>query len=145
MKPRLSLVTLGVADLTRARAYYEALGLVAGPMSGDGVVFFDMDGIILALYGRDALAAQKEAGVTPILRGLSVEGKRPPRADMAVLSGAEPVGTVSSGNFSPVLQHGIAMAFLDPSIEIGATVQLDARGTLVDATVVEMPFITKAS
>ena len=95
--------------------------------------------------GRDALAAQKDAGVTPILRGLSVEGKRPPRADMTVLSGAEPVGTVSSGNFSPVLQHGIAMAFLDPSIEIGATVQLDARGTLVDATVVEMPFITKAS
>lgn len=94
--------------------------------------------------GRDSLEAQKAAGVTPVLRGISVEGKRPPRAEMAVVIDGQQVGKVSSGNFSPVLQHGIAMAFLDPSIEVGATVQLDARGTLLDATIVEMPFVTRA-
>ena len=57
MKLRLSLVTLGVADVARARAFYEALGLAAGAMSDENVVFFDMDGVILALYGREALAA----------------------------------------------------------------------------------------
>ncbi len=57
MKLRLSLVTLGVADIARARAFYEALGLEAGAMSNESVVFFDMDGVILALYGREALAA----------------------------------------------------------------------------------------
>jgi catechol 2,3-dioxygenase-like lactoylglutathione lyase family enzyme len=62
MKPRLSLVTLGVADLARARAFYETLGLSPGPMSGEAVVFYDMDGVILALYGRAALAA--DAGMT---------------------------------------------------------------------------------
>ena len=67
MKLRLSLVTLGVADVARARAFYEALGLRAGPMSEDAVVFFDMNGVILALYGRDALAA--DAGVAPVAAG----------------------------------------------------------------------------
>ncbi|MDK9695605.1 MAG: VOC family protein [Siculibacillus sp.] len=61
MKPRLSLVTLGVVDIARARGFYEALGLLPGSMSNDHVVFYDMDGIILALYGRGALAA--DAGV----------------------------------------------------------------------------------
>jgi len=95
--------------------------------------------------GREALAAQKEAGVTPVLRGLSVEGKRPPRADMDVLRDGVSVGTVSSGNYSPVLDHGIAMAFVLPELQIGDEVELDARGTMLAATVVEMPFVTKAT
>jgi aminomethyltransferase len=60
------------------------------------------------------------------------------------MSGEQRVGTVSSGNFSPMLEHGIALAFLDPGIEVGADVALDARGTLLTAKVVDLPFITKA-
>ena len=60
MSARLTLVTLGVADIARARAFYVALGLPVGAPSNDHVVFFDMDGVILALYGRDALAADAE-------------------------------------------------------------------------------------
>lgn len=56
MRLRLSLVTLGVADLARSRAFYAALGLEPGPASNEAVVFYDMDGVILALYGRTALA-----------------------------------------------------------------------------------------
>lgn len=92
--------------------------------------------------GREALAAQKEAGVSPVLRALSVEGKRPPRADMAVLRDGEKVGTVSSGNFSPMLGHGIALAFVDPSVVVGDPVQLEARGSTLDASVVDTPFVT---
>ncbi|MCE1234916.1 MAG: VOC family protein [Hyphomicrobiales bacterium] len=62
MTIRLSLVTLGVADVARATAFYGAMGLARGPMSNDHVTFFDMDGVILALYGRAALAA--DAGVS---------------------------------------------------------------------------------
>ncbi|HKY14298.1 MAG TPA: glycine cleavage system aminomethyltransferase GcvT, partial [Microthrixaceae bacterium] len=72
-----------------------------------------------AFRGRDALAAQREAGVRPVLRGLAVEGRRPPRADQRVLRGGDDVGWVSSGNFSPMLEHGIALAFLEPMIAIG--------------------------
>jgi len=62
MPLRLSLVTLGVADLDRSRAFYRALGLEPGAASNDHVAFFDMNGVILALYGRTALAA--DAGVS---------------------------------------------------------------------------------
>ncbi|MFN3623494.1 MAG: VOC family protein [Hyphomicrobium sp.] len=52
----LSLVTLGVADLGRARAFYTAMGLAIAPQSTDEVAFFQMPGCVLALYPRTALA-----------------------------------------------------------------------------------------
>lgn len=56
MKLRLTLVTLGVADVARSTAFYEALGLSRSAAGNDAVTFFDMDGIVLGLYGREALA-----------------------------------------------------------------------------------------
>jgi hypothetical protein len=56
MEPRLSLVTLGVVDVARARTFYEALGFRAGKASQDSVTFFDAGGVVLALYGRASLA-----------------------------------------------------------------------------------------
>ncbi len=53
---RLSLVTLGVADVAASRAFYEGLGLQAAGTDSPGVAFFDMNGTILALFGREALA-----------------------------------------------------------------------------------------
>ncbi len=59
---RLSLITLGVADVARARAFYEALGLKAAAFDSADVAFFDMNGVILGVFGRDALA--DDANVT---------------------------------------------------------------------------------
>jgi catechol 2,3-dioxygenase-like lactoylglutathione lyase family enzyme len=55
MEQRISLITLGVADLVRARAFYEALGWHTGAAPGDDVVFFQAGGMILGLWSRDAL------------------------------------------------------------------------------------------
>ena len=55
MDQRLSLVTLGVADLARAKAFYEALGW-RGQQPTDDVVFFQAGGMIVALWGREQLA-----------------------------------------------------------------------------------------
>ena len=93
--------------------------------------------------GRDALAAERERGVTRLLRGIATEGRRPPRADCNVLHAGAVVGTVSSGNFSPVLGHGIAMAFLPPSLADGAEVTIDVRGTELPGRLVPLPFVTK--
>lgn len=93
--------------------------------------------------GRDALLAQKEAGVTPLLAALSVPGRRPPRADQRVQRDGVDVGYVTSGNFSPVLDHGIALAYLDADIAVGAQVQIESRGALLDAEVVPPPFVAK--
>lgn len=57
MEQRLSLITLGVADIARSRRFYEGLGWTASRTGNDSVVFFQLNGIVLALYGREALAA----------------------------------------------------------------------------------------
>jgi catechol 2,3-dioxygenase-like lactoylglutathione lyase family enzyme len=56
MQQRVSVITLGVGDLTRARSFYEALGWETGAAPGDDVVFFQAGGSVLALWGRDQLA-----------------------------------------------------------------------------------------
>ncbi len=56
MDQRVSLVTLGVADLARARAFYEALGWVTRAEPGDDVVFFQAGAMIVALWSREKLA-----------------------------------------------------------------------------------------
>ena len=57
MEQRLSLVTLGVEDLARSRSFYEAIGWRASAIGGEEVVFFQMGGMVLALWSRAALAA----------------------------------------------------------------------------------------
>ncbi len=62
MDQRLSLVTLGVSDLARSRAFYEALGWTTGAGPDDDVVFFQAGGMVVALWDRARLA--EDSGVT---------------------------------------------------------------------------------
>lgn len=61
MEQRVSLVTLGVRDLARARAFYEALGWTTRAEPGDDVVFFQAGGMVVALWDRARLA--EDSGV----------------------------------------------------------------------------------
>ena len=61
MEQRVSLITLGVRDLPRARRFYEALGWTTGAGPNDDVVFFQAGGMILALWDRARLA--EDSGV----------------------------------------------------------------------------------
>jgi catechol 2,3-dioxygenase-like lactoylglutathione lyase family enzyme len=61
MEPRLSIVTLGVADLARARAFYtQVLGWKPAPASGGDIVFFQAGGVVLGLYPRALLAREAQ-------------------------------------------------------------------------------------
>jgi aminomethyltransferase len=93
--------------------------------------------------GRAALEAERDRGVARRLRGLLVDGRRPPRAGCPVLIDGRPVGEVTSGNFSPVLGRSIALAFLPPGVEDGAAVQIDVRGNLMEAVVTKPPFVAR--
>ncbi len=62
MEQRVSLVTLGVTDLARARAFYEGLGWTTRAEPGDDVVFFQAGGMVEALWDRANLA--EDSGVT---------------------------------------------------------------------------------
>jgi aminomethyltransferase len=94
--------------------------------------------------GYGPLAAERERGVTRLLRGLEVEGRRPPRADCPVLVDGEVAGVVTSGNVSPTLRRGIALAFLPPDVGEGAEVVVDIRGVHAPARVVPTPFYRPA-
>ena len=56
MPERVNIVTLGVADVAKARAFYERLGWRASTASQSSITFFQGNGTVLALFGRDALA-----------------------------------------------------------------------------------------
>jgi aminomethyltransferase len=93
--------------------------------------------------GRAPLEAEKARGISRRLRGLTTEGRRPPRAEQTVVRDGQPAGVVTSGNFSPELGHGIALAFVPPDVEVGDQLAIDVRGTEVPAQVVKPPFVTK--
>lgn len=91
--------------------------------------------------GRAALVAERERGVGRELRGLSVAGRQPPRAGYDVVRSGRVLGTVTSGNFSPTLGHGIALALLPPGLPDGQELSIDARGQRLPARVVPLPFV----
>jgi aminomethyltransferase len=133
---------LGARDTLRLEAGFPLHGHELGPgitplQAGLGwVVAWDKGDF----RGRAPLAAERERGVTRRLRGLEVEGRRPPRADQTVLAGGEAIGHVTSGNYSPTLERGIALAFLSAEVDEKSEVAIDVRGTEVPARVVPLPF-----
>jgi glycine cleavage system T protein (aminomethyltransferase) len=95
--------------------------------------------------GRAALEAERERGVSRRLRGVLMAGRQPPREGYPVLVDGKPAGEVTSGNFSPMLERGIALAFLPPDVGPGAAVEVDLRGRPAPAEVVKLPFLGKRS
>ena len=92
--------------------------------------------------GREALEAERAAGVARRLRGVLLDGRRPPRAGQVVCRGDRPVGRVTSGNFSPVLGRGIALAFVDPALGPGEPVEVALSSGPAPGQLVALPFVT---
>jgi aminomethyltransferase len=90
--------------------------------------------------GREPLAAERERGPARLLKGLLAEGRRPPRAGDVVRLNGGTTGAVTSGNFSPVLERGVALALLPPDTAEGDAVEVEVRGAAVAAAVVRPPF-----
>ena len=93
--------------------------------------------------GRDALLKQRDSGVGRHLIGITTAGRRPPRDGCDVLVGDSIIGKTTSGNFSPILEHGVAIALVNSQLVVGSVVAIDVRGTRLDGVVVKLPFIAK--
>lgn len=94
--------------------------------------------------GREALAAQKAAGVPRRLVGFVLDGRGVPRAGYRLTTpeGA-PLGEVTSGSLSPVLQRGIGLGLVpnDPAHTApGTSLGVEVRGRILPATVRKPPF-----
>lgn len=92
-------------------------------------------------WGAAALRAQREAKSGPLLRGLKAAGRGIPRPHMRVQVAGVDVGEVTSGTFSPTLGTGIALALLDRSVTVGATVDVVVRDRLEPFEVIRPPFV----
>jgi aminomethyltransferase len=138
---------LGARDTLRLEAglplHGHELGLGITPLQAglSWVVRFDKGDF----RGRAPLLAEQERGVARRLRGLVLDGRQIPRSGYAVTVGDERVGEITSGNFSPVLERGIALAFLPPDIEDGSPVIVDIRGRPAPATVTTPPFVRRGN
>jgi aminomethyltransferase len=96
--------------------------------------------------GRSALVAAKANKQLPVRIGLALSGRRVPREHYPVLAEGKPAGEVTSGTFSPTFQKPIAMAYVAPEYAaVGTQIAVDLRGTAEPATVVKLPFYTRAS
>ena len=115
MEQRVSLVTLGVADLGRSRRFYEALGWVGQEV--EETVFFQAGGLALVLWGEDKLAA--DAGVPAVTSGgfrgvtLAHNVRSADEVD-AVTSAAQAAGATVTRAPAETFYGGYASYFLDP-------------------------------
>ena len=115
MEQRLSLVTLGVTEVERARAFYEALGWTTNAKPGDDVVFFQAGCLVVALWSREALAADSGVtdgggwgGITP------AHNVRSPAEVDAVLEEARRAGARIAREGAETFWGGYSGVFVDP-------------------------------
>lgn len=95
-----------------------------------------------SFQGRSALVAEQESGPLRRLIGLTTEGRQPPREDTAVLLDGRRVGTVTSGNYSPMLGHGVALALVHAkSAGLSGTWAIEQRNRTLPATLARVPFV----
>jgi aminomethyltransferase len=90
--------------------------------------------------GRDALVAERARGVWRRLRGLVADGRQPLHAGETCELDDGGHGVVTSGNYSPILERGIALSFLPPDAPLGARASVLVRGRPVRSSVVKPPF-----
>ncbi|SIQ22726.1 VOC family protein [Marinobacterium stanieri] len=115
MQQRLSVVTLGVSDLNRAREFYEAMGWQVGASEGE-IVFFQLNGLILALYPHDALAEDAQVPVAPAAgaRMTLAQNVESPQQVDDVLALAEQAGGHITKPGQKVFWGGYSGYFSDP-------------------------------
>jgi catechol 2,3-dioxygenase-like lactoylglutathione lyase family enzyme len=115
VRQRASLITLGVADIERARSFYEALGWTTAAEPGADVVFFQAGGMVLALWGRKELAAdsgvEDGGGWGGITLAHNVDS--PSEVDR-VLEEARAAGARMTREGATTFWGGYSGAFVDP-------------------------------
>lgn len=117
MEPRISCVTLGVRDVSRARAFYLALGWEPAPQSKGDLVYFRLGTLAMALYPESGLVAdaQLSGGTTAGFRGVVLShNTRSLEEVAAVLAAAEGAGGRIVKAAQPTSWGGHGGYFVDP-------------------------------
>ena len=115
MEQRVSLITLGVRDLGRARAFYEALGWTTGAGPEDDVAFFQAGGIVVALWDRAQLAEDSKMADAGGWGGVALAYNvgSPEEVD-AVIDEARAAGATIGREGAATFWGGYSGLFIDP-------------------------------
>ena len=115
MDQRLSLITLGVSDLARARAFYEALGWRTNAGPDDDVVFFQAGCMVVALWSREQLAEDSAVEDNGGWGGITLAyNTRSPEEVDAVIEEARNPGGVITREPGETFWGGYSAIFSDP-------------------------------
>jgi catechol 2,3-dioxygenase-like lactoylglutathione lyase family enzyme len=115
VEQRVSLITLGVRDLERSRAFYEALGWTTRAQPGDDVVFFQAGGMVLALWDRTRLAEDSGVEDGPGWGGVTLaHNVRSPEEVDAVIEDARAAGAEIPREPGETFWGGYSAIFVDP-------------------------------
>ncbi len=96
-----------------------------------------------SFIGRDALQAQRAAGLTRRLAAFALPDRAVPRQGYRLMQDGQPVGVVTSGNMSPMLQRGIGLGFLPPAMgTVGRSIGVEIRDAVHPAAITPLPFYT---
>jgi uncharacterized protein len=115
VEQRVSLVTLGVAELTRSRAFYEGLGWTTRAAPDDDVVFFRSGGMVVALWDRARLAEDSVVTDGGGWGGITLaHNVRSPEEVDAVLAEAAAAGGTVARPGAETFWGGYSGVFLDP-------------------------------
>jgi catechol 2,3-dioxygenase-like lactoylglutathione lyase family enzyme len=115
MEQRVSVITLGVSDLGRARAFYEALAWTTGAGPDDDVVFFQAGGLVVSLWGRGQLAEDSGVEDAGGWGGVTLaHNVRSPAEVDAVLEEAAAAGATIARPGGETFWGGYSGVFIDP-------------------------------
>jgi predicted lactoylglutathione lyase len=115
VEQRLSLITLGVRDLARARRFYETLGWKSGAAPADDVVFFQSGGMVVALWSREELATDSVVTDTGGWGGVTLaHNVRSPAEVDGVLEEARAAGATIGREGAETFWGGYSGVFIDP-------------------------------
>ena len=145
--PRVTPAGLGSRDLLRLEVGYslygndidEATTPLAAGLSG----FVNLE---KNFVGKDALLKEQQQGAEKVKVAFRVDSRRAPRHHYEILHEGAPVGTVTSGAFSPMLSCGIGMGYVKPgAAALGTRLTIRHERVEMEAQVVELPFYTGGS
>jgi predicted lactoylglutathione lyase len=115
MKQRLTVLTLGVADLGRARAFYEALGWQTGAEPEDDVVFFQAGEMVVSLWDRARLAEDSAVADSPGWGGITLALNLGSPAEVdATIEQARAAGATIGREPAATFWGGYSGVFVDP-------------------------------
>lgn len=145
--PDVKPAGLGARDILRLEMglplYGDEFTEKITPVDGGMERFLDMS---KEFAGKGPLVEQQKAGVKRRLVGFVVNGRRSPRHENPIRADGAEAGIVTSGVFSPHLNCGIGMGYLDAKYAVNGTViSIDTGKGEITATVAPVPFIKKTS